>query len=61
MNASFGAEDGLQLLHMVVDGSRYESASIFEAAELLANYSLINYARLDNLLDKGKGKGLRPV
>ena len=60
MNASFGAEDGLQLLHMVADGSKYESASIFEAAELLANYSLINYARLDNVLDKWKGRGLSP-
>ena len=32
MNASFGAEDGLQQLQMVADDSGYESASICEAA-----------------------------
>ena len=32
MNASFGAEDGLQQLQMVVDDSMYESTSICEAA-----------------------------
>ena len=37
VNASFGVENGLQLLHMVADGSRYESASISEAGKLLAN------------------------
>ena len=37
VNASFGVENGLQLLHMVTDGSKYESASISEAGKLLAN------------------------
>ena len=32
MNASFGAEDGLQLLQMVAEGSKYGSASIYVAA-----------------------------
>ena len=33
MNTSFGAEDGLQLLQKVVDGLRYESASICEVCQ----------------------------
>ena len=37
VNTSFGVENGLQLLHMVADGSKYESASISEAGKLLAN------------------------
>ena len=32
VNASFGAEDDLQLLQMVAEGSRYESASFCVAA-----------------------------
>ena len=36
-NASFGAEDSLQLLQTVADGLRYESASISELPELVAN------------------------
>ena len=48
---------------MVADGSRYESACICEAAELLANYicilSIIMH-ELDNVLDKMKGRGLSP-
>ena len=60
-----GVEDGLQLLDMVADGTKvpaFAKLHTFGGLEmqLLVNYSLINYARLDNALDKGKGKGLRP-
>ena len=37
VNTSFGVENGLQLLHMVADGSKYEIASIIETGKLLAN------------------------
>ena len=37
VNASFRVEDGLQLLQMVVDGLRYETAFVM-LPELVANY-----------------------
>ena len=52
--ASFGAEDGLQLLQMVAEGSRYESVSIYIAVLAPAttvNSSLIMH-QLGNALDK---------
>ena len=36
VNASFGSEDDLQLLQMVAEGSRYESASFCVAAQPIA-------------------------
>ena len=49
MKASFGSEDDLhvQLLQMVVEGSRYESASFCVAARAYSDpeLRLINYAR----------------
>ena len=47
VNASFGSEDDLQLLQMVVEGSRYESASFCVAARAYSDPEsrLINYAR----------------
>ena len=53
MNASFGVEDGLQLLQTVADSSRYESTCICEAcSELIMN-------ELSNALDKARNR-LRP-
>ena len=61
MNASLGAEDGLQLLYifMVLDRSRYESASIGKAARASSEQvsSLLIMHKLGIVLDKGKGKG----
>ena len=47
VNASFGSEDDLQLLQMVAEGSRYESASFCVAARAYSDPEsrLINYAR----------------
>ena len=47
MKASFGSEDDLQLLQMVAEGSRYESASFCVAARAYSDPEsrLINYAR----------------
>ena len=47
VNTSFGSEDDLQLLQMVAEGSRYESASFCVAAQAYSNPEsrLINYAR----------------
>ena len=47
MNASFGADDGLQQLQRVADDLRYESARICEAARACSDRSkqLINYPR----------------
>ena len=47
VNASFGLEDDLQLLQMVAEGSRYESASFCVAARAYSDPEsrLINYAR----------------
>ena len=47
VNASFGSEDDLQLLQMLAEGSRYESASFFVAARAYSDPEsrLINYAR----------------
>ena len=42
MNDSFGAEDDLQLLQMVAEGSRYESTSFCGAAQAYKR-SRINY------------------
>ena len=61
MNASLGAEDGLQLLYnfMVLDRSRYESASISKAAQAFSEQisNLLIMHKLGFVLDKGKGKG----
>ena len=61
MNASLGAEDGLQLLYifMVLDHSRYESASISKTARPFSEQvsSLLIMHKLGIVLDKGKGKG----
>ena len=60
MNASFGADDGLQQLQRVADDSRYESARICEAARACSNRcvnsSLIMH-ELGNALDKEKMNG----
>ena len=47
MNASFRSEDDLQLLQMVAEGSKYESASFCVATRAYSNPEsrLINYAR----------------
>ena len=47
VNASFGSEDDVQLLQMVAEGSRYESASFCVAARAYSDPEsrLINYAR----------------
>ena len=47
VNASFRSEDDLQLLQMVVEGSKYESASFCIAARAYSDPEswLINYAR----------------
>ena len=47
VNASFGSEDDLQLLQMVAEGSRYESAGFCVAARAHSDPEsrLINYAR----------------
>ena len=47
VNASFGSEDDLQLLQMVAEGSRYESAGFCVAARAYSDPEsrLINYAR----------------
>ena len=57
MNASFGAENGLQLLQTAADGSRYESASICKASRACSSKQLINLHELGNAIDNGKGKG----
>ena len=46
VNASFGSEDDLQLLRMVAEGSRYESASFRVAARAYSDPEsrLIDYA-----------------
>ena len=46
MNASLGSEDDLQLLQMVAEGSRYESASFCVAARAYSDPEswLVKYA-----------------
>ena len=61
MNTSFGAEDGLQQLHMVADDSRYESASICEATRACSELRMVSSSlimhELGNALDREKSNG----
>ena len=53
MNSSFGAEDGLQQLQTVVDGSRYGSASICDASQAYSDLrSAANYGTM-NMIQYG--------
>ena len=57
MNASFGAEDDLQLLQMVVESLRYESASFCIAARAyiaIQNHGSLTMHKLSNTLNKEK-------
>ena len=58
--ASFGSEDDLQLLQMVAEGSRYESASFCVAARAYSDPEsrLINYARTQQRAKQRKMLGL---
>ena len=60
VNASFGSEDDLQLLQMVAEGSRYESASFCVAARAYSDPEsrLINYARTQQRAKQRKMLGL---
>ena len=59
MNVTFGSEDDLQLLQMVAEGSRYESASFCVAARAYMYIAIQNHGslimhELSNALNKEK-------